>query len=93
MSKQKTKHKITLNVNGKPYRFGIEPNKTLIDILRAELKLGGTKEGCGVGKCGTCAVIMDGKTVPSCMVLAVEADDTIEASQLTVYRQEKSQLG
>jgi anaerobic selenocysteine-containing dehydrogenase len=74
MSQKKTKFKIKLNVNGKPYRFSVEPNKMLIDILRAELKLGSTKEGCGVGKCGTCSVIMDGKTVPSCLILAVEAD-------------------
>ncbi len=71
---KKTKHKIGLTVNGKPYSFSVEPNTTLMELLRSELKLGGTKEGCSVGKCGTCAVIMDGKTITSCLVLAVEAD-------------------
>src|SRR4030067_2353132 len=74
MLKTKVKYDIKLTVNGKPYNFSVEPNKTLMDVLRAELKFGGTKEGCSVGKCGTCAVIMDGKTVTSCLVRAVEAD-------------------
>ncbi len=74
MLKPKTKYKIKVTVNGKPYHFSVEPNKTLMDVLRAELKFGGTKEGCSVGKCGTCAVIMDGKTVTSCLILAVDAD-------------------
>jgi aerobic-type carbon monoxide dehydrogenase small subunit (CoxS/CutS family) len=74
MLKQKTKYEIKLTVNGKPYNFPVEPNVTLMEVLRNELKFGGTKEGCSVGKCGTCTVIMDGKTVTSCLVLAVEAD-------------------
>lgn len=67
-------YKIRLSVNGKPYQFDVEPNNTLMEILRSKLKLFGTKEGCSVGKCGTCTVIMDGRTVNSCLVLAVEAD-------------------
>jgi anaerobic selenocysteine-containing dehydrogenase len=74
MLKPKTKYKIKLTVNGKPYNLTVEPNKTLMDVLRGDLKFGGTKEGCSVGKCGTCAVIMDGKTVTSCLILAVDAD-------------------
>ena len=74
MLKPKTKYRIKLTVNGKPYNLSVEPNKTLMDVLRGDLKFGGTKEGCSVGKCGTCAVIMDGKTVTSCLILAVDAD-------------------
>jgi len=68
------KQTIRLTINGEPYEFAVEPNQTLMEILRSELKYGGTKEGCSVGKCGTCAVIMNGKTVTSCLLLAVEAD-------------------
>lgn len=65
---------IHVNVNGKPYDFDVAPNHTLLEVLRSKLKLFGTKEGCSIGKCGTCTVILDGKTVNSCLVLAVEAD-------------------
>jgi len=67
-------HKISLTVNGHPVGKWVKSNTTLLDFLRNELDLTGVKEGCGVGECGACTVIMDGKTVRSCLVLAVEAD-------------------
>ena len=65
---------IELVVNGKDFSAEIEPNTRLLDVLRDELGLTGTKEGCGVGECGACAVIMNGLKVNSCMVLAAQAD-------------------
>lgn len=62
--------KIDFKVNGKDYSLDIDPTLRLIDILRDELGLTGTKEGCGEGECGTCTVIMDNKAVNSCLVLA-----------------------
>jgi carbon-monoxide dehydrogenase small subunit len=57
---------IRLNVNGKSYEVAIEPRQSLLQVLREELHLTGTKEGCGEGECGACTVILDGKTVDSC---------------------------
>jgi len=68
------KHKITLTVNGKRHKFSVKPNQTLLDVLREKLKFLRTKEGCGIGECGACAVSLDKKMVPSCMVLAIDAD-------------------
>ena len=65
---------IKLNVNGQDYGFSVPPHRTLLEVIREELGLTGTKEGCSVGECGACTVIMDGKTVNSCLVLAAEAD-------------------
>ncbi len=67
-------HKITLTVNGKKIQKYVKSNTTLLGFLRNQLELTGAKEGCGVGECGACTVIMNGKTVRSCLVLAVEAD-------------------
>ena len=67
------KRLITLNVNGKEYELAVAPNRTLTQALRDDLGLLGTKEGCGVGDCGACTVIMDGKPVNSCLILAVQA--------------------
>ena len=67
------KRVITLNVNGKEYELAVAPNRTLTQTLRDDLGLLGTKEGCGVGDCGACTVIMDGKPVNSCLILAVQA--------------------
>lgn len=67
-------HKINLTVNGHPVEKWVKSSTTLLDFLRNDLDLTGIKEGCGVGECGACTVIMDGKTVRSCLVLAVEAD-------------------
>lgn len=64
--------KITVNV--KHYEISVPPWRTLLEIIREDLKLTGTKEGCGLGECGACTVIMDGKIVNSCLVLAAEAD-------------------
>ena len=65
---------IKLKVNGKDYSFEVYPWQTLLEVLRENLKLIKTKEGCGVGECGSCAVIMDKKAINSCLVLAVDAD-------------------
>lgn len=65
---------IELNVNQKTYALTVEPSERLLDVLRNRLGLMGTKEGCGEGECGACTVIMDGKTVNSCLVLAAQAD-------------------
>ncbi|MGD9116394.1 MAG: (2Fe-2S)-binding protein [Dehalococcoidia bacterium] len=65
---------IKFKVNGKDYDISVPPHRTLLDVIREELGLTGTKEGCGAGECGACTVIMDGKAVNSCLVLAVEAD-------------------
>ena len=65
---------INLNVNGTEYELAVAPNRTLTQALRDDLGLFGTKEGCGVGDCGACTVIMDGKPVNSCLILAVQAD-------------------
>jgi len=67
------KRLITLSVNGREYEMAVEPNRTLTQVLREDLGLLGTKEGCGVGDCGACTVIMDGVPVNSCLVLAVQA--------------------
>jgi carbon-monoxide dehydrogenase small subunit len=65
---------IELNVNGTSYELDVQPWETLLEILRDNLGLTGTKEGCGIGECGACTVIMEGKTVNSCLVMAAEAD-------------------
>ena len=65
---------IELTVNEKTYRLDVAENERLLDVLRNRLGLMGTKEGCGEGECGACTVIMDGKTVNSCLVLAGQAD-------------------
>jgi len=69
------KHNIRLTVNGESYTVAVEPYESLLDVLRDKLSLTGTKKGCNRGDCGACTIIMDGKTVNSCLVLAVEADD------------------
>jgi carbon-monoxide dehydrogenase small subunit len=74
--------RIKVTVNGGAYERDVEEHKTLLRFLREDLGFTGTKEGCGAGECGACTVFLDGKTVNSCMVLAVEADgasiETIE---------------
>jgi len=69
------KHEIQLTVNGERRKVTVESSQTLLDVLRDEFKLPRTKEGCGIGECGACAVSLDKKMVPSCMVLAVDADN------------------
>ncbi|HUT69869.1 MAG TPA: (2Fe-2S)-binding protein [Desulfatiglandales bacterium] len=68
------KHQIRTTVNGEEYRLLVDQKKTLLDLLRDDLGLTGTKKGCDEGECGACSVILDGKVVNSCLVLAVEAD-------------------
>jgi aerobic-type carbon monoxide dehydrogenase small subunit (CoxS/CutS family) len=74
--------KITINVNGTQQRFDVEPNTLLLNLIRDEMNLTGTKYGCGIGECGACTVLLDGDAVLACMMLAVDADghrvDTIE---------------
>lgn len=73
---------VTTTINGDEYEFLCEPQQSLVDVLRNELRLSGTKEGCSTGDCGACSVMMDGRLVCSCLVLAVEAEgkevETIE---------------
>jgi len=64
---------IDLVVNGERYELEVEPQETLVEVLRERLHLTGTKEGCGIGDCGTCIVLLDGAPVNSCLVLAVGA--------------------
>ena len=68
------KKMITLKVNGQEYDLVIPVNRTLTQVLRENLKLTGTKQGCSVGDCGSCTVLLDGQPVNSCLVLAVEAE-------------------
>jgi len=74
--------RIQLTVNGAKRGFDVEPNTLLLNLLRDEMSLTGTKYGCGIGECGACTVLMDGEAVLACMILAVDADghrvDTIE---------------
>jgi len=68
------KRMIQLTVNGEGYEVVAAPNRTLLEVLREDLALTGTKEGCGEGACGTCTVLLDGKPVRSCLTLAVEVE-------------------
>src|SRR5512141_2421083 len=65
---------ITVTVNGRPRSLRVPAHHTLLDVLRDDLALTGTKECCLVGECGACTVSLDGRIVDSCLVLAVEAD-------------------
>ncbi|MGM0607566.1 MAG: (2Fe-2S)-binding protein [Candidatus Muiribacteriota bacterium] len=70
---------IKFRVNNRDYDLKTNANKRLVDVLREDLKLTGTKEGCGIGECGACTVIMDKKAVNSCLILAGQLDGkTIE---------------
>ncbi|RVK40269.1 (2Fe-2S)-binding protein [Sinorhizobium meliloti] len=76
---------VSMTVNGEARELAVVPNRTLLDALRNEGSLTGTKKGCDVGDCGACTVIMDGRPVNACLVLAIEADgatiETIEGLQ------------
>lgn len=76
------KHKLDFTVNGNRYVVEVEPWKSLRDVLREELGLTGVKVGCSTGNCGACTVLLDGKAVKSCLVLALQANgrrvETIE---------------
>lgn len=66
---------LTVRVNGARHEVAVEPHRTLLDLLREDLGLTGTKQGCGEGDCGACVVLLDGVPVNSCLVLAMDADD------------------
>jgi carbon-monoxide dehydrogenase small subunit len=68
------KHSITINVNGEEWDVDVAPNDTLLEVLREKIGIKSPKVGCERGDCGACTVILDGRTVRSCLVLAVEAD-------------------
>ena len=76
---------IKIHVNGDWYELAVDPGDRLIDVLRDQLDLTGTKEGCGEGECGACTVNLDGQAVLSCLILAAQADGckilTIEGLQ------------
>jgi carbon-monoxide dehydrogenase small subunit len=65
---------IKFKVNGEEYEIQVEPRHTLLDVLRNNLQLTGTKEGCGDGNCGSCTILLNGQAVNSCLILAVEVD-------------------
>ena len=88
-------HDIVFTVNGNPERASVPATMTLLDLLRDRLALTGTKEGCGIGECGACTVLLNGKPITACLMLAVEADgqavETIEGEavggELSVLQQ------
>jgi len=76
------KHHISTTINGEPVEFLCNTEQTMLDVLRDELHLTGTKEGCGTGDCGACSIAVDGRLVCACLMLGVEAEghavETIE---------------
>ncbi len=68
------KQHVSTVINGDPVEFLCDANKSLLDVLRNDLGMTGTKEGCGTGDCGACSVTLDGRLVCSCLVLGVEAE-------------------
>jgi len=78
-----SKAHLNLTVNGESVEAAFEPHKTLLEVLREDLGLTGTKHGCELGECGTCAVLLDGKPVLSCLVLGLDCEgrrvETVEA--------------
>jgi carbon-monoxide dehydrogenase small subunit len=71
---ESSKASLCLTVNGEPVDASFAPHKTLLEVLREDLGLTGTKHGCELGECGTCAVLLDGKPVLSCLVLGLECE-------------------
>jgi len=88
---------ISLTVNGAPHTLTVPAMKRLLDVLREDLRLTGTKEGCGEGECGACSVILDGELVNSCLIPAKQADGaqivTIESSGLGAIQQAFAETG
>jgi carbon-monoxide dehydrogenase small subunit len=69
-----SKHHVTTTINGEPAEYLCEAQQTMLDVLRDELGLTGSKEGCSSGDCGACTIIVDGNITCSCLMLAVEAE-------------------
>ena len=69
-----TRAQVSLTVNGERVEVSFAPHKTLLEVLREDLRLTGTKHGCELGECGTCAVLVDGRPVLSCLYLGLECD-------------------
>jgi aerobic-type carbon monoxide dehydrogenase small subunit (CoxS/CutS family) len=65
---------LTLHVNGTKHSLAISPERTLLEVLREELDLVGAREGCGIGMCGACTVLVEGRVISSCLMLAVQAE-------------------
>ena len=82
-----SKSTIALTVNGKPTSVSVHSMERLLDVLRHELQLTGTKEGCGEGECGSCSILMNGKLVNSCLIPALQAAG---ASIITIEGLEQS---
>ncbi len=81
--------KIIININGGSRKFDVEPNKLLLNLIRDEMDLTGTKYGCGIGECGACTILMDGEAVLACMILAIDADGrTVETVEDLANRDE-----
>jgi carbon-monoxide dehydrogenase small subunit len=72
-----SQHPITLTVNGSTHSLTVAAHHTLLDVLRDEIGLTGTNEGCRMGDCGACTVLLNGLRVPACLVLAVSADGAV----------------
>ncbi|MEP7004175.1 MAG: (2Fe-2S)-binding protein [Chloroflexota bacterium] len=70
-----TKELLTLHVNGEPHTVAAEPHHTLLEVLREELQLTGTKHGCELGECGACTVLVDGVPILSCLTLPIQLGD------------------
>lgn len=75
MAEKKQKAHIEFTLNGERVEAAFAPHKTLLEVLREDLGLMGTKHGCELGECGTCAVLMDGRSVLSCLVLGLDAEE------------------
>lgn len=73
MSKQKSQIRFVLN--GEPVEVAFAPHKTLLEVVREDLNLTGTKHGCELGECGTCTVLVDGRSILSCLMLGLDAED------------------
>ena len=84
------KRKLSFILNRKPYTIEADPCDRMLDVLRNDLALRGTKEGCGVGECGACTVVIDGEAVTSCLVLAGQMDG---AEILTVEGLSETEIG
>jgi carbon-monoxide dehydrogenase small subunit len=69
-----TATEVSFELNGRPVQVGVEPNQSLIEVLRTQVGATDVKHGCGEGVCGTCTVLLDGEPVNSCLLFAVQAD-------------------